>query len=65
MLPPIERFVSANGARIYRLPVEAFPGFIAYCYVVLEVGVPTLIDTGSGLGNSSDQLLAGIAALRD
>lgn len=65
MLPPIERFISDSGARIYRIPVEAFPGLIAYCYVVLELSVPTLIDTGSGFGDSTDQLLAGIAALRD
>ncbi|MBE2270268.1 MAG: MBL fold metallo-hydrolase [Anaerolinea sp.] len=60
----IERFESSSGARIYRIPVEAFPNFTVYCYVVLEAGVPTLIDCGSGIGNSSDQLLTGIAALR-
>jgi len=64
-LPIIERFISSTGARIYRIPVEAFPGFIAYCYVLLEAGVPTLIDTGSGIGDSTDQLLAGIASLKD
>lgn len=63
-LPPIERFESNTGVRIYRLPVEAFPGFIVYCYVLLGAGVPTLVDTGSGYGNSNDQLLAGIAALK-
>jgi glyoxylase-like metal-dependent hydrolase (beta-lactamase superfamily II) len=64
-LPPIERFESGTGARIYRLPVEVFPDFIAYCYVILEAGVPTLVDTGSGYGNSNDHLLAGIAALKE
>lgn len=64
-LPPIQRFESNTGARIYRIPVEVFPGFIAYCYVLLEAGLPTLIDTGSGLGNSNDHLLRGIAAVRD
>ncbi len=62
-LPPIERFTASTGARIYRIPVEAFPGFIAYCYLLLEAGVPTLIDTGSGLGNSNEHLLAGIEAV--
>jgi len=61
----LERFESSNGAIIYRIPVEAFPGFIVYCYVVLNMGVPTLIDCGSGIASSPDQLLAGIAALRD
>lgn len=64
-LPPIQRFESSTGVRIYRLPVEAFPGFIAYCYVLLETSVPTLVDTGSGLGSSNEQLISGIAALRD
>lgn len=64
-LPPIERFESSTGARLYRIPVEAFPGFTVYCYVLLNAGVPTLIDTGSGIGSSSDQLFEGIAALRE
>ncbi len=63
-LPPIERFQSSNGARIYRIPVEAFPGFIVYCYLVVEAGPPTLVDTGSGYGNSNEELLKGIEAVR-
>jgi glyoxylase-like metal-dependent hydrolase (beta-lactamase superfamily II) len=49
--------------RIYRLPVEAFPGFVAFCYVVLGAGPPTLIDTGSGYGYSNEHLLQGVEAL--
>jgi glyoxylase-like metal-dependent hydrolase (beta-lactamase superfamily II) len=64
-LPPIQRFESSTHARIYRIPVEAFPGFIAYCYLLLNAGVPTLIDSGSGLGNSNDHLMRGIAAVHD
>jgi glyoxylase-like metal-dependent hydrolase (beta-lactamase superfamily II) len=63
-LPAIERFESSSGARIYRIPVEAFPGFIAYTYIVLEAGVPTLVDTGSGYGNSNDHLIQGIESLK-
>jgi glyoxylase-like metal-dependent hydrolase (beta-lactamase superfamily II) len=62
-LPPIERFNTDTGARIYRLPMEVFPQFIGYAYVVLDAGVPTLIDTGSGYGDSNQQLLQGIEAL--
>jgi glyoxylase-like metal-dependent hydrolase (beta-lactamase superfamily II) len=62
-LPAIERFESSSGARIYRLPVEAFSGFIAYCYVILDAGEPTLVDAGSGFGSSSEHLLKGIEAL--
>lgn len=60
MLPPVERFLSNTGVRIYRLPCEAFPGFVAYAYLLLEAGPPTLVDTGSGYGHSTDQLLEGI-----
>ena len=63
-LPAIERFESDTGARIYRIPVEAFPGFVAYTYIVLEAGPPTLVDTGSGYGNSNEQLVQGIESLR-
>lgn len=66
ILPPTERFVSSSGAQIYRIPVEAFPGnFVAYCYIVLEAGKPTLIDTGSGYGSSNDDLVRGIEGLRE
>ena len=63
-LPAIERFDSNTGVRIYRIPAEAFPGFIVYVYVLLGAGVPTLIDTGSGYGNSNENVLAGIRALK-
>ncbi len=63
-LPPIEQFISSNGARIYRLPMIVFPnGFVAYAYLVLGMGVLTLVDSGSGFGRSTPDLLAGIAVL--
>lgn len=62
-LPPVERFESDTGVRIYRLPCEAFPQFIAYAYVLLGAGPPTLVDSGSGYGQSNDHLLAGMAAV--
>lgn len=63
-LPPIETFTSSTGVKIYRIPVVVFPnGFVAFCYVLLGAGVPTLVDTGSGYGRSTEDLLAGIATL--
>jgi glyoxylase-like metal-dependent hydrolase (beta-lactamase superfamily II) len=62
-LPPIERFVSSTDATIYRIPVEAFPGFIAYAYLVLGAGPITMIDTGSGYGDSNTHLFKGIEAI--
>lgn len=64
-LPAIEYFQSNTGARIYRIPLEAFPSLITYCYVILDAGVPTLVDTGSGYGNCNDHLIYGLTALRD
>lgn len=63
-LPAIELFVSRTGVRIYRIPCEAFPGFIVYCHLLLEAGPPTLVDTGSGYGPSTKQLLAGLESVR-
>jgi glyoxylase-like metal-dependent hydrolase (beta-lactamase superfamily II) len=64
-LPAIERFESNIGVRIYRMPVEAFPGFIAYTYLLLDGSAPILVDTGSNLETSQKDLLDGIAAVRD
>jgi glyoxylase-like metal-dependent hydrolase (beta-lactamase superfamily II) len=65
-LPAIERFVTASGITLYRMPVEAFPGnFIVYCYLVVGAGVPTLIDCGSGLGESNQDLIDALAAVRE
>ncbi|HEY1601578.1 MAG TPA: MBL fold metallo-hydrolase [Pirellulales bacterium] len=63
-LPAIERFVSSSGTRIYRIPCEAFPNFIAYVYLVFDAGPLTLIDTGSGYGNCNSHVLAGLETVR-
>src|SRR5690349_11598681 len=63
-LPPIERFVSSSGAKLYRIPVEAFPGFIAYAYLIFDAGPLTLVDSGSGYGQSNEHLLKGLNAIR-
>lgn len=64
-LPAIEQFKSSSGACIYRIPVMLFPnGFIGYCYVVLNAGPVTLIDTGSGYDASNDDLMRGLDAIR-
>lgn len=64
-LPPIERFTTNHGASVYRLPCEAFPGFVVYAHLVLGLGSPVLIDAGSGYGPCTAQLLAALAAVRD
>lgn len=61
----VERFEADNGAKIYRIPLELFPGFHGYVHVVLEAGLPTLVDTGSGFESSNDGLLEGFKYIRE
>jgi len=64
-LPPIERYQPLQGIVLYRLPMRVFPsGFVAYAYVLLGFDSPILIDTGSGFGDSTQDLLDGLEALR-
>ena len=65
MARAVERYVARNGVRVYMLPLEVFPRFWGHAYVLIGDGVAALIDTGSGLGASDDDLLAGFAALRE
>jgi len=46
----IQRFETGQGALIFQLPLEAFPGFWAFAYLVLIGDYQVLIDTGSGFG---------------
>ena len=64
-LPAIQRFETSTQVRIYRIPCEVFPNFIGYVYVVLGAGEPTLIDTGSGYGDSTRHVLEGIQSVHD
>jgi len=59
----VEQFKSSSGVTLYRIPVEVFPNFIGYCYLLIGAGDLTLIDTGSGMGSSTGDLLAGLAAV--
>ena len=53
---------TASGIRIQRLPVEAFPNFWAFAYLVRMNDWVVLIDTGSGSESSNSGLEAGLAA---
>ena len=66
--PPLRAFGTSSGARIFQLPLELFPGFWGYAYLVLvdaADGSPlrVLIDCGSGFGNSNAHLEAGLAGV--
>lgn len=62
---PITRYEADGGVRIYGIPVRAFSALIAHVYLVIAGDYIALIDTGSGIGDSNDDLQAGMAALRD
>lgn len=62
-LPPVQRFESNTGVRIYRVSCQAFPGLVAHAYLLIGAGPVTLVDTGSGFGDSTRQLLTGLAEL--
>ena len=53
-------FETSGGAKIHRLPLEVFPNFWAYVYVVRKDEYSVLIDSGSGTDASHENLLAGL-----
>jgi len=54
-----QTFETTGGARIFRIPMNVFPEFWAYAYLVLVDGHTVLIDTGSGFGDSNAHMEAG------
>jgi glyoxylase-like metal-dependent hydrolase (beta-lactamase superfamily II) len=63
-LPPVKKFVSDTGVRIYRIPCQVLTTLSARVYLLLGAGPPTLVDTGSGMGESTHHILAGIETVR-
>ncbi len=53
-------FETSSGATIHRIPLEAFPGFWGYGYVVRTGDYCVLIDTGAGTASSNANLLSGL-----
>lgn len=53
-------FETPSGAKIHRIPVEAFPKFWAYAYLVQKGDEHILIDSGSGTDASHKNLLVGL-----
>ncbi|OGO49027.1 MAG: hypothetical protein A2Z30_07915 [Chloroflexi bacterium RBG_16_64_43] len=60
MEPVIERFDPAEGIRLYRFGVCAFPGLESKVHLILAPPLSVLVDTGSGFGESDDDLEAGL-----
>jgi len=63
-LPPVKKFTTGDGVRIYRIACHVFDYLTARVYLLLGAGPPTLVDTGSGQGESTAQILAGLDTVR-
>jgi glyoxylase-like metal-dependent hydrolase (beta-lactamase superfamily II) len=55
----VQHFKTAEDGAIYQLPLEAFPDFWVYAYVVLIGDYRILIDSGSGMEESNRDLEEG------
>jgi glyoxylase-like metal-dependent hydrolase (beta-lactamase superfamily II) len=56
----LAKFETSRGAEIHRIPLEVFPNFWAYVYVVQKDEYCVLIDAGSGTDTSHENLLSGL-----
>ena len=63
-LPPVKRFESNTGVRIYRIACQVFDHLTARVYLLLGAGPPTLVDAGSSSPKSSEQILEGFEIVR-
>ncbi len=63
--PALQRFETDHGARVYRIPLEVFPGFWGFAHLVLAKGFRALVDCGSGLDASNEGLDRGLSAVRE
>jgi len=54
-----QKYITSGGSLIFRLPLEAFPKFWVYAYLVKTGDQLVLVDTGSGSELSNNGLLDG------
>ena len=58
----ISGYTTSEGAQIYRISLQAFPGPVGNVCLVVFKEHRVLIDTGSGFGDSNQHLEAGMHA---
>ena len=61
----MERYTTAGNAEIYQIPLHEFPGLIGNVYLVILGKYRVLIDTGSGFGDSNNELEKGLQEVSD
>ena len=59
----LKTYDTSAGAKVYQIPMEAFPGLLTFAYLILHQDLCVLIDTGSGYGESNQQLVEGLQAV--
>jgi glyoxylase-like metal-dependent hydrolase (beta-lactamase superfamily II) len=61
----VQEFRTSSGARIFQLPLLAFPGLSGFAYLVFVDDYKVLIDTGSGIGESNGHLQEGFSTVAE
>lgn len=56
----LQSFTTLMGVSVFQIPLEAFPGLWTYAYLAVYEDNLVLIDAGSGIGDSPQQLINGI-----
>lgn len=60
----IELYRSSNGAKVFRIPLELFPSLTGFAHLVIAGDITALIDVGSGVGDSNQQLEEGLLEIK-
>jgi len=63
-MPTVDLVRTNGGARVYRIPMELFPGFQGFAHLVCSEESQVLMDVGSGFGDSDAHLQAGLEVVR-
>jgi len=61
----VDRFITSAGRTIYSFPVRAFPGLVANIILISDGQHHVLVDAGSGMDHGNDDLLAGLARIKE
>jgi glyoxylase-like metal-dependent hydrolase (beta-lactamase superfamily II) len=61
----MERYTTSGDAHIYQIALHEFPGLIGNVYLVITGKYRILIDTGSGFGESNNELEKGLEEVSD
>ncbi len=64
MKPEVEQYISAQGSRVYRIPLSLFPGMHGFTHLIKHREGVSIFDVGSGFGDSNADLEAGMEQIR-